>query len=74
MKKTLNTCPCCKNPVFEDIGEFEICPVCQWQDDPFQREDPEDDIGANSLSLNQYREKWQKGLVPRKKPRPDEAK
>jgi uncharacterized Zn finger protein (UPF0148 family) len=56
-------CPVCDNAVFEDIGEFEICPVCQWQDDPLQREDPEDDMGANSLSLYQYREKWQKGLI-----------
>jgi hypothetical protein len=55
----LYNCPCCGNQVFEDIGEFEICHICNWEDDPLQREDPNDDMGANTLSLNQFREKWQ---------------
>jgi putative NADPH-quinone reductase len=59
-KPKLNPCPCCGAAVFEFIGEFEVCDVCEWEDDPLQRENPEDDLGANTLSLNEYRNKWQK--------------
>lgn len=45
-------CPCCKKNVFEQgPGSLEICPVCFWQDDLFQFENPDSDDGANSVSL-----------------------
>lgn len=50
-------CPCCG---FLTIGEqppgtFEICPVCDWEDDNVQFEDPDYAGGANKVSLNQAR-------------------
>ena len=58
--KQLHACPCCGAKVFEYIGEYEICDVCDWEDDPLQRDDPDDDLGANTLSLNQYRDEYRK--------------
>ena len=48
-------CPCCGQFVFEEKGAYEICPVCGWEDDPYQRRNPDFAGGANSLSLNQAR-------------------
>ncbi|KAB7781300.1 CPCC family cysteine-rich protein [Xanthomonas sacchari] len=33
-------CPCCGNLTIEEPGQYEICPVFQWQDDPVQSGDP----------------------------------
>ena len=51
-------CPCCRKHRFEEIGKYEICPVCKWEDDPVQRKDPDFAGGANELSLNEYRRKF----------------
>lgn len=48
-------CPCCRELTLPDQGEFDICTVCFWEDDPLQAQDPDDDLGANTLSLNDYR-------------------
>ncbi|WP_306309234.1 CPCC family cysteine-rich protein [Xenorhabdus anantnagensis] len=29
-------CSCCNNTPFEFIGEYNICPICKWEDDPIQ--------------------------------------
>jgi hypothetical protein len=42
----------------EPPGTFEICPVCFWEDDNVQFEDPNYVGGANSVSLNQARENF----------------
>ncbi len=42
------------------IGEYDICPICFWEDDPFQSEDPDLDGMANSISLNQAKENYKK--------------
>lgn len=42
-------CQCCG---FYTIGgNYEICPVCFWEDDPIQAERPDCAGGANSISL-----------------------
>ena len=51
-------CPCCGNRTLEDIGEFDVCKVCMWEDDPLQRDNPDDDMGANTMSLNEARVIW----------------
>jgi len=51
-------CPCCGEVVFEELGEFEICPICDWQDDPLQRNDPDDNMGVNTKSLNEAKTAW----------------
>jgi hypothetical protein len=49
------TCPCCGYKTFyeEPNGEYNICTVCYWEDDPFQKADPTDEGGANQVSLRQ---------------------
>lgn len=36
-------------------GSYDICPVCFWEDDPVQFDDPDYDGGANVVSLNEAR-------------------
>ena len=43
-------CPVCKKHVFTE--NYEICPICDWENDPVQRKDPDFAGGANKLSLN----------------------
>lgn len=51
----LNACPCCGELTLESVGHYEICPLCNWEDDPLQREQPDREGGANGDSLNQAR-------------------
>lgn len=55
-----NMCPCCGKYRFEEPGEYEICQVCGWEDDPVQRKDPDFEGGANKLSLNQAKDEYKK--------------
>jgi hypothetical protein len=45
------TCPCCGHIVFEERGNWEICPICYWEDDPVQVADPWFRGGANTPCL-----------------------
>ena len=51
-------CPCCGNPTISEIGVYEICPICYWEDDPIQFNDPSYSGGANKESLSKARERW----------------
>lgn len=54
-------CPCCKKYVFEEgPGSYEICPVCSWEDDKIQAENPDYKGGANKLSLNECIKKFKR--------------
>lgn len=61
-KKSEYRCPCCGYYTYtsEPVGEYEICPVCFWEDDPFQSEDPDLEGMANGVSLNQARKNYKK--------------
>lgn len=39
-------------------GDYDICSVCFWEDDPVQAEDHDYGGGANVPSLNQARENF----------------
>ena len=52
-------CPVCGQYFFSE--EYEICPICGWEDDPVQRKDPDFAGGANSLSLNEAIMKYAEG-------------
>lgn len=54
----LQPCPCCGARVVTTLGEYEICDVCGWEDDPVQSAHPDYASGANKVSLNQAREEW----------------
>ena len=56
-------CPCCGQFEYEEVNGYEVCEVCGWEDDPLQFEKPDYAGGANRLSLNEYRKKWQAGEV-----------
>jgi hypothetical protein len=43
-------CPCCGFGTVDSDGNYEICPICFWEDDPFQKEN-EYDLGANQVPL-----------------------
>ena len=47
-------CPCCGNLTLSEKppGTFLICPVCFWEDDNVQFDDPEYEGGANEESLH----------------------
>jgi len=56
-------CPCCHEHYFEFEDNYEICPVCGWNDDLVQREMPDYRGGANKKSLNEYKADWEKKNV-----------
>ncbi|MCX6375603.1 MAG: CPCC family cysteine-rich protein [Armatimonadetes bacterium] len=55
-----HACHCCGYLTLaeEPGGSFEICPVCFWEDDLVQSQDPDFDGGANQVSLNRARENF----------------
>jgi hypothetical protein len=59
-------CPCCGyyTMTLPPGGTFEVCPVCDWEDDDVQFRDPAYAGGANAESLNEAREAFEK-LVAR---------
>ena len=76
-------CPCCGYLTLTLRGEYDICPVCFWEDDnpreEFGQPAPERPGGANHVHLWQARrnyaafgasEEWLKRLV--RPPRPEE--
>jgi hypothetical protein len=62
-------CPCCGNFTRsqEYFGTHEICPICFWEDDRVQVEDPDFRGGANEMSLVEARENFRNfGAVSRR--------
>lgn len=53
-------CPCCQRLIYPSppSGDYSICPLCGWEDDPIQSADPYYAGGANKLSLLETRAKW----------------
>ena len=50
-------CPACGFLVFDKpVGSYEICPVCNWGDDPIQLKHPKLREAANKESLIEYQE------------------
>ena len=51
-------CPCCGFYTLDSRGEYDICKVCFWEDDPSQSADELDDGGANHVSLVEARKNY----------------
>lgn len=51
------SCPCCGYLTLDHpaSGSYDICPVCFWEDDLVQNEDPAYAGGANEPSLTEAR-------------------
>lgn len=49
-------CPCCGFYTFDEKpnGNYDICPVCFWEDDPIQLEDNEYEVEL--IELVSYRQ------------------
>ncbi len=58
MNLTEIKCPCCGETV---VGEYDICEVCFWENDPIQLSKPDMRGGANRMSLNEARIAYSKG-------------
>jgi Cysteine-rich CPCC len=50
-------CPCCGYRTLgeEPPGSYLICPVCFWEDDAVQFDEPDRRGGANGVSLDEAR-------------------
>lgn len=52
--KTAYPCACCGfKTLSAPSGTYEICAVCNWEDDPVQLQDPDYRGGANAVSLRE---------------------
>jgi len=53
-------CPCCGYLTLCEAvrGSYDLCPVCFWEDDSVQFDDPEYRGGANRVSLREARENY----------------
>ncbi len=59
-KTTKRRCACCGYYTLEEPeGGHEICPVCFWEDDRTQNNDPEFDGGANKVCLREAQENYE---------------
>ncbi|MGH7144418.1 MAG: CPCC family cysteine-rich protein [Planctomycetota bacterium] len=54
-------CPCCRYYVLPEKppGSFNLCPICDWEDDPVQYKNPNDCDGCNAVSLNEARKNFE---------------
>ena len=57
-------CPVCGRTKFPMMGSYENCFVCGWEDDGTQTRDPDFTGGANGMSLNMYKAKYESGWRP----------
>lgn len=48
-------CPCCGYLTLPTRTDWDLCPVCFWEDDPSQAADESSDGGANGISLLEAR-------------------
>ncbi len=46
-------CPCCESTYFLKNGDYDICPVCNWENDKTQNTNQNYRGGANKDSLNE---------------------
>jgi hypothetical protein len=51
-------CPCCGFLTLFGRGNWVICPVCWWEDEPHLDDDPERHSAANGLTLGAARENY----------------
>lgn len=50
-----NCCPVCNKYFFDEEDNYDICPVCGWENDGIQYKDHNYAGGANNLSVNECR-------------------
>lgn len=62
-------CPCCFCETFDEPpgNTYLICPVCNWEDDKVQLNNPDMAGGANKQSLNEARRTYLERLIEKYK-------
>jgi hypothetical protein len=61
----LYPCPACGFEVFnQPAGSYDLCPVCNWEDDDVQLRFPAMQGGANSKSLHKCQQEVLQRLPP----------
>lgn len=48
-------CPCCRCFTLSEIGGYEICPVCFWEDDGTDGDHP---FAPNAVELSEARDNY----------------
>lgn len=56
----METCPSCGYKTIDESGNYEICPICYWEDDHVQSADPWFVGGANKISLFEAQKNFRK--------------
>lgn len=57
---TYYMCPCCGYKTIDQPNAYEICPICFWEDDCVQLQDPLYEGGANTVSLYDAQRNFEK--------------
>ena len=47
---------------FSYENSYEICPVCDWENEEYQIKYPDEEDGPNGMSLNAYKAEWEKKI------------
>ncbi len=59
---TLYTCKCCWFKTLDSIWQYDICNICDWEDDYYQSENINSAWGANKISLSNCQSKILKNI------------
>ena len=52
-------CPVCEKHEFDAWGDFDVCPICGWENDGVQMNNHNLSGGANPESVNEARKIYQ---------------
>lgn len=63
MTTTKVQCPVCRQHEFTCANSYEICPVCDWENEEYQMKYPDEEEGPNGMSLNQAKEAYRQRLA-----------
>ena len=58
-KMTTVLCPVCELYNFTSQGNYDICPICDWENDEVQINNYDYGGGANELSVNEFKVLYQ---------------
>lgn len=64
MSESSHVCPVCGEYKFPEFDSYDVCPTCGWEDDWYQEKNPDEDAGANEMSLNAYKTAYSSGWRP----------
>lgn len=64
-------CPCCNSKTLHGRGQFELCPVCYWEDDGMEPSNPSARTSlaqarANFQQFGACEERWKNHVRPPK--------